>query len=97
MISTPVGLKFKAPVCNRYIALVTLFSIFILAGPAYAAAEREEIERGAGSASQVVQAPAEEGSTFRFYDLLSPCTGDCLLTAAFGRYVETSMTDIYDC
>jgi hypothetical protein len=95
VISTPVGLKFKASVCNRYIALVTLFSIFILADPAYAAAEREEIEGGAGSALQVVQAPAEEGSTFRFYDLLSPCSGVCLLTAAFGRYVETSMTNIF--
>ena len=95
MISTTEGLKLKASVCNRYIALVTLVSIFILADPAYAAAEGEEIEARGGSALQVAQTPAQEGSSFRFYDLLSPCSGGCLLTAAFGRYVETSMTDIF--
>jgi hypothetical protein len=44
---------------------------------------------------QVTQAPAEEGVSLRFYDLLSPCSGDCQLTAAFGRYVETSMSSIF--
>jgi len=74
---------------------VPLFAIFIFADPTYAASEEKEIEGGAGRALQVTQAPAEEGDSLRFYDLLSPCSGDCQLTTAFGRYVETSMSSIF--
>ena len=95
MTSTPVGPKCRAFVFNRYIALVPLFAIFIFADPTYAASEKKEIEGGAGRALQVTQAPAEEGVSLRFYDLLSPCSGDCQLTTAFGRYVETSMSSIF--
>ena len=95
MTSTPVGPKCSAFVFNRYIALVPLFAIFIFADPTYAASEKKEIEGGAGRALQVTQAPAEEGVSLRFYDLLSPCSGDCQLTTAFGRYVETSMSSIF--
>lgn len=46
-------------------------------------------------ALQETQAPAEVGDSFRFYDLLSPCLGDCQVTTALGRYVETSMSSIF--
>ena len=95
MNSASVGPKCRAIVFNRYIALVSLIAIFVFAGPAYAASEEKDIERGAGGASQVPPAPAEEGVSLRFYDLLSPCSGDCQVTAAFGRYVDTAMSDIF--
>ena len=95
MTSIPVGPNCRAFVFNRYIALAPLFAILIFADPTYAASEQKEIEEGAGRAPQVTQVPAEEGVSLRFYDLLSPCSGDCQLTAAFGRYVETSMSSIF--
>jgi hypothetical protein len=70
-----------------------LFVIFLSANPTYAASDEKHGE--AGSALQVTEVPAEKAVSLRFYDLQSPCAGDCLLTAAFGRYVETSMSDIF--
>ena len=95
MTSTPTVPKCRAFVFSRCIALVPLFVSFIFADPAYAASENKEIEEGAGRALQVTEAPAEQGVSLRFYDLLSPCSGDCQVTAAFGRYVETSMSNIF--
>lgn len=93
--STPVGPKHRALVFNRYIALLPLFAIFLFAHPTYAASGEEEVEGGTSGALQVTQAPAEEGVSLRFYDLMSPCSRDCLLTGAYGRYVETSMSNIF--
>jgi hypothetical protein len=75
-----------------------LFAIFLFADPTYAASGEEEVEGGTSGALQVTQAPAEEGVSLRFYDLMSPCSRDCrdcLLTGAYGRYVETSMSNIF--
>ena len=93
--TTPVGLKSEASLASCHIALLALFSIFILAHSPCAIAEREEMEGTADGSLQVTQAPTEEGATLRYYDPLSPCSADCMLTAAFGRYVETNMTDIF--
>jgi len=90
-----VGLAFKYSISVRDIALLTLVSVFIFADQLYAVTNTDDIEGEAGSSLQVTQAPAKESYALRFYDLLSPCSADCLLTAAFGRYVETSMTDIF--
>jgi len=86
---------FRAYVFNRYVAMVLLCTVFMFADPAYAAAQKEEIEGEAGNSLQVKQAADEEGVSLRFYNLLSPCPGDCSATLAVGRYVETSMTDIF--
>ena len=79
-----------------YFALAYLLSISLLAGPVRAASENNAAEDATVSSSQAEQpATEEERPTLIFYDLMSPCFGDCMLTGAFGRYVETSMTDIF--
>ena len=91
MTSIPVAPHRRALVFNRHSALAYLFAIFILADLAFADPENQKIEAGASSA----QVPADERFSPRFYNLLTPCSGDCQLTAAFGRYVETSMSSIF--
>mgnify|MGYP001821854451 CR=1 FL=1 len=84
----------RADVFNCCVATVALLTGFIFADPAYAA-EKNDPAVEAEHSAQVKQAPAEEEVALRFYKLLSPCSGDCLATVAVGRYVETSMTDIF--
>ena len=89
MNSPPVSPKCKAFFSSRCIALVCLFAIFLFTQSTYAASE--EKKGGADSALQAQQAPAQKSASLSFYDLQSPCLGDCLVTAAFGRYVKTSI------
>ena len=95
LTSLPVELVFRTCSLYRRITLARLLAIFLCADPTYAADDTEKLIEAAGTSSRVTPAPAEEGAALRFYDLLSPCSGGCLLTAAAGRYVETSMTDIF--
>lgn len=87
--------RFPVDIIKGFIALVLLFAIFFGAAPGYGASTNKELEVGEDDASQEIQAPAEGSTYFGVYDLRSPCSGDCLVTAAFGRYVETNMTDIF--
>ena len=93
MTSTPVGATCRATIFHCYIALVSFFVIFISVIPTYAASGEKQGD--VGGALQVTEAPAEKAASLRFYDLRSPCAGDCQVTGAFGRYVETNMTDIF--
>lgn len=85
----------RAAIYTRCIALFLLITTLYVANPIYAADAQESETEAVGNSSPVEQAPDEKGATWRFYDLLSPCNGECLATAAAGRYVETSMSDIF--
>ena len=95
MTLNPAAQKCVAFVISRYLALVPLFVLSILIDPACLASGEKGTEGGPDEALQVTEVAAEQGVSLRFYDLLAPCSGDCLVTAAFGRYVETSMTNIF--
>ncbi len=86
MTSTPAVSRFRASIFSRCIALVHLFALFVFAVPAFSETD---------SASEAEQVSEERSTTLQFYDLLSPCSEQCLVTAAYGRYVETNMTDIF--
>lgn len=86
MASIPMGSKFRASIFKRCIALVHLFALLAFAAPA--SCETDDV-------SQIARAPGEQSTTLQFYDLLAPCWEQCLVTAAYGRYVETNMTDIF--
>lgn len=95
MNSNPAGVECRAVFYLCRVALVVLFVILFVAEPIYAADAQADTEEASGNPSLVKQTPDAEHATLRFYDLLSPCNGDCLATAAAGRYVETSMSDIF--
>jgi hypothetical protein len=80
---------------NRCTWLVLFLTFLIAFGPIDAAAGNTAIDGGADGVSEPSQAPADKSASWRSYDIWSPCSGDCLATAAFGRYVETSMTNIF--
>ena len=82
-------------IINRCMGLVFLCTFLTDFGSIYAAAENTATDGGADGASEPRQASAEKNASWRSYDIRSPCSGDCLATAAFGRYVETSMTNIF--
>ena len=86
MTSTPAITSLRASIFSRCIALVRLFALLAFAVPAFS---------GTDSPSEEEQAVGERSTTLQFYDLLSPCSEQCLVTAAYGRYVETNMTDIF--
>ena len=95
MTSSAVGRATKRIARYRLLALAALLIITVFAPPAHASSAEQEKRDGNGGAPQGAQKSAEVGASLRFYDLISPCSGDCQVTVAFGRYVETSMTTIF--
>ena len=86
--------EWRAVVNGRCIPVFLLVIVLFVADPIHAADAREDTKEAAGSSLET-QTLDEGGATWRFHDLLSSCSGDCLLTGAAGRYVETSMSDIF--
>ena len=82
----------KAFLC---VAKMVFLAVLITAQQTLADAEAREPAAVGDEASKASEISAEEGVSLSYYDLLSPCTGDCQVTAAYGRYVETSMTNIF--
>ena len=93
--SSPVCPSSEAFAFNGPVASLALSAVLFFAWPALAKSEESDTEAAAGKAVPPTQEKADDGVSLQFYDLLSPCSGDCQLTTAFGRYVETSMSNIF--
>jgi hypothetical protein len=80
---------------NRLVAQALLLAVVPLASPASSAIEPSEPKVPGSRTPQMGQVLAGEDNPLVFYDPLSPCSGSCRVTAAFGRYVETTMSSIF--
>ena len=80
---------------NRLVAQALLHTFVSLGSPTFAASETSEPKVPGSSTPQMGQPLAGADNSLLFYDPISPCSGNCRATAAFGRYVETSMSSIF--
>jgi hypothetical protein len=95
LTSIPADRIDSALLFDPCISLVALLAILSFSSPTLAASEQQDVEGCADSNLHVTQGSAEWDFSPRYYNLLSPCSGNCILTAAIGRYVETSMSSIF--
>lgn len=81
---------------SRLVAQALLLALVPLGSAASSSASEPAEPTVPGSSTpQMGQILAGEDNPLAFYDPLSPCSGNCRVTAAFGRYVETTMSDIF--
>lgn len=81
---------------SRLVAQALLLALVPLGSAASSSASEPAEPTVPGSSTpQMGQILAGEDNPLAFYDPLSPCSGNCRVTAAFGRYVQTTMSDIF--
>lgn len=81
---------------SRLVVQALLLALVPLGSAASSSASEPAEPTVPGSSTpQMGQILAGEDNPLAFYDPLSPCSGNCRVTAAFGRYVETTMSDIF--